>query len=293
MSTWQRWSHYLAHNKLFNLDTVAAPSLGADGILIRCYAPIHAVPDHHLPTLLQHFPWEAGPSQAFLCTVGEGLLTSDVAFDGMMTNSLQPQLPPPPPPPFSWSPPPASEAPYLILLSCCPHQAWDIRPSLMLSFPLWEPTLQPITPLDNAHHKSSIGLSDTWGLSNTGNIPPPILSSFYSLLPCFVHSFYLFKSSSKGCTVCYSAVLLLNIQSEYWIFFGGGGVQFLFGLSFNLVTVLLFTFAACSNFSSGLSLVFVFLAAYLMGRRGIFYCCLQRQGEGFWTSPRSRGPVTM
>lgn len=74
-----------------------------------------------------------------------------------------------------------------------PLKSWDISASLMLSFPHWEPTWRPITPLDNACHKSSIGLSDTWGLSTRGNMLSSILfSSFDSHSPSFVPSFSLF-----------------------------------------------------------------------------------------------------
>lgn len=66
MLTWHQWSHYRAHNKLFNLDTVATTSLGTDGILIRCYSPIYAVLDHLL-TFLKHILEQLDhPSLTFL-----------------------------------------------------------------------------------------------------------------------------------------------------------------------------------------------------------------------------------
>lgn len=143
MLTWQQWCQYQAHNKLFSLHTTAAASLGADGILTRCYSPIYAVLDHHLLTLLKHFP-ENLDHPGLRCTVGKGLLTSDVDSDGVMTNSIQPvfQYPSPTPQPLfpGLLSPPRFWTPYLILLSkdCCPHQSWDICPSLVLSFPHWE-----------------------------------------------------------------------------------------------------------------------------------------------------------
>lgn len=45
--------------------------------------------------------------------------------------------------------------------------------TLMLSFPHWEATWRPITPLDNARHKSSAALSDSQG---------PGVSSFFLAL---------------------------------------------------------------------------------------------------------------
>lgn len=88
---------------------------------------------------------------------------------------------------------------FYVSLDCCNldivHRSPEI--SLLLSssyFPHWEQTWRPITLLDNARHKSSIGLSDTWGLSTRGNMRSSILFSFYSLSPSFVPSFSVFMN---------------------------------------------------------------------------------------------------
>lgn len=101
--------------------------------------------------------------------------------------------------------------------------------SLMLSFPHWEPTWRPITLLDNAHHKSSIGLSDRWGLSTTENMLLSIFfSSFYSPFPSFDHSFLsllmnyfkeIYVASSLPYSICISTSVPFVVKISHWFVF--------------------------------------------------------------------------
>lgn len=81
-----------------------------------------------------------------------------------------------------------------------PQDSWNISASLMHSFPHKRPTWRPITLLDNARHKSSIGLSDTWGLSTRGTMLFFILFSSFSYLlsPSFVPSGFLFMNRFRA-----------------------------------------------------------------------------------------------
>lgn len=107
----------------------------------------------------------------------------------------------------------------LLLFRHCPHKSWDISASLVHSFPHLEPTWRPITLLDNAHHKSSIGLSDTWGLSTRGNMRSSILSSsVHSLSPSFVPCFSLFMNWFRELYVALQAGFC-HIQSTYLLLF--------------------------------------------------------------------------
>lgn len=73
------------------------------------------------------------------------------------------------------------------------HASWDISASVMLLFAhTGKPALRPITVLDNARHKSSIGPADTWGLT-LEETRSPLFSSqrcIGSLLPLFHFSLF-------------------------------------------------------------------------------------------------------
>lgn len=117
-------------------------------------------------------------------------------------------------------------APYLLLLSVdcryldIVHTCPEISPLLSCSHSHnWEPTWRPITLLDNARHKSSIGLSDTWGLSTRGNMLSSILlSSLYSLSP-FLCSFLFAIYELVQRIICCIAVMLCHIPSAYLFLF--------------------------------------------------------------------------
>ena len=86
------------------------------------------------------------------------------------------------------------------------------------TIPTWKPSWWPITPLDNARHKSSIGLSDTWGLSNRGNMLFSVLFPFFYLLS-FLCSFTFSIYELVKRIVCCVEVRLCDIQTPYLLQF--------------------------------------------------------------------------
>lgn len=104
-----------------------------------------------------------------------------------------------------------------LLFGASPCNSTDISYSLMLSFPHLEPTWRPITMLDNASHKSSIGLSDTWGLSTRANM---LFSLFFSSLstPLLLPSFpllVLFLNRSREESCCIADVILPQFDVHF------------------------------------------------------------------------------
>lgn len=155
---------------------------------------------------------------------------------------------------------------------CClvkVHTGPEISPLLSCSHSCTgQPTWRPITQRDNAHHKSSIGLSDTWGLSSRGNMfsSSSILSrSFCTLSHSFVPSFPLFMNRFRKRIFAFCHALLhsnprlrlcLSLCNFSLIDFSFNQLE----LHFNYISV--FTFVAYLNFSSRLSLVFIFLLSF-------------------------------
>lgn len=158
MLTWQRWSHCWVHNKLFNLNWVTATSPDKAGILMWRYSPIYVLTDQQLSFKalfsIQAIRFCFGGTPDYLPS--RVSWWADLRLSPLCLSSFIRLL-------FSLLYASFTSLWGFFRIVRSPQKSWDISASLLLSFPHRAQTWRPITALDNARHKSSIGLWDTEG----------------------------------------------------------------------------------------------------------------------------------